>query len=42
MTSILNVESILEDVKAEMYASAHSRYLKIEHPQWKETTTKKK
>ena len=41
MTSILNDESIPEDVRAKMYASAHSRYLKIEHPQWSETTTKK-
>ena len=41
MTSILNDESIPEDVKAKLYASAQSRYLKIEHPQWGETTTKK-
>ena len=34
MTSILNDESIPEDVKAKLYASAQSRYLKIEHPQW--------
>ena len=38
MSSILNDESIPEDVKAKLYASAQSRYLKIEHPQWGETT----
>ena len=41
MSSILNDESIPEDVKAKLYASAQSRYLKIEHPQWGETSTTK-
>ena len=41
MSSILNDESIPEDVRAKRYASTQSRYLKIEHPQWGETTTKK-
>ena len=41
MSSILNDESIPEDVRAKRYASAQSRYLKIEHPQWGETITKK-
>ena len=41
MSSILNDESIPEDVRAKRYASAQSRYLKIKHPQWGETTTKK-
>ena len=31
MSSILNDESIPEDVRAKRYASAQSRYLKIEH-----------
>ena len=38
MSNILNDESIPEDVKAKLYSSAHSRFLKIEHPQWGETT----
>ena len=38
MSSILNDESIPEDVKAKLYASKQSRFLKIEHPQWGETT----
>ena len=33
MTSIVNEESIPEDVKAKLFASAQSRYLKIEHHQ---------
>ena len=33
MSSILNDESIPEDVKAKLYASKQSRFLKIEHPQ---------
>ena len=41
MSSILNDESIPEDVKAKLYASKQSRFLKIEHPQWGETTTTK-
>ena len=41
MSSILNDDSIPEDVKAKLYSSAQSRFLKIEHPQWGETTTKK-
>ena len=41
MSSILNDESIPEDVRAKRYASAQSRYLKIEHPQWGETTRRK-
>ena len=32
MSSILNDESIPEDEKAKLYASAQSRYFKIEHP----------
>ena len=40
MSSILNDDNIPEDVKAELYASAQSRFLKIEHPQWGETATK--
>ena len=38
MSSILNDDSIPEDVKAKLYASKQSRFLKIEHPQWGETT----
>ena len=38
MSSILNDESIPEDVKAKLYASKQSRFMKIEHPQWGETT----
>ena len=38
MSSILNDESIPEDVKSKLYASKQSRFLKIEHPQWGETT----
>ena len=41
MSSILNDESIPEDVRAKLYASAQSRYLKTEHPQWGETSTTK-
>ena len=41
MSSILNDESIPKDVRAKLYASAQSRYLKIEHPQWGETPTTK-
>ena len=41
MSSILNDESIPEDGKAKLYASKQSRYLKIEHPQWGETSTAK-
>ena len=39
MSSILNDESIPEDVRAKLYSSAQSRFLKIEHPQWSETTS---
>ena len=39
MSSILNDDSIPEDVKAKLYASKQSRFMKIEHPQWGETTT---
>ena len=38
MTGILNDESIPEDVRAKLYASKQSRFMKIEHPQWGETT----
>ena len=38
MSSILNDDSIPEDVKAKLYSSAQSRFLKIEHPQLGETT----
>jgi len=38
MSSILNDESIPDYVRAKMYASKQSRFLKIEHPQWGETT----
>ena len=38
MSSILNDDNISEDVKAKLYASKQSRFLKIEHPQWGETT----
>ena len=38
MTSILDDESLPEDVRAKLYASAQSRFMKIEHPQWGETT----
>ena len=38
MSSILNDDSIPEDVKAKLHASAQSRFLKIEHPQWGKTT----
>ena len=38
MSSILNDDSIPEDVKAKLYASKQSRFMKIEHPQWGETT----
>ena len=38
MSSILNDDSIPEDVRAKMYASKQSRFMKIEHPQWGETT----
>ena len=38
MSSILNDESIPDDVKAKLYSSKQSRFLKIEHPQWGETT----
>ena len=38
MSNILNDESIPEDVKAKLHSSAHSRFLKIEHPQWGKTT----
>ena len=41
MSSILNDDNIPEDVKAKFYASAQSRYFKIEQPQWGETTTTK-
>ena len=33
MSSILNDESIPEDVKAKLYAYKQSRFMKIEHPQ---------
>ena len=39
MSSILNDDSIPEDVKAKLYSSAQSRFLKIEHPQWGEITS---
>ena len=38
MSNILNDENIPEDVRAKLYTSAHSRFLKIEHPQWGELT----
>ena len=38
MSSILNDDSIPEDVKAKLYASKQYRFMKIEHPQWGETT----
>ena len=38
MSSILNDESIPEDVRAKLYSSEQSRFLKIEHPQWGETS----
>ena len=41
MSSILNDECIPEDVRAKLYSSKQSRYLKIEHPQWGETSTTK-
>ena len=41
MSSISNDESIPENVKAKLYASAQSRYLKIDHSQWGETSTSK-
>ena len=41
MSTILNDERIPEDVRAKLYASAQSRYLKTEHPQWGETSTTK-
>ena len=34
MSSILNGESIPDDVKAKLYSCKQSRFLKIEHPQW--------
>ena len=37
MSSILNDDSIPEDVKAKLSSSKQSRFLKIEHPQWGET-----
>ena len=37
MSSILNDESIPDDVKAKLYSSKQTRFLKIEHPQWGET-----
>ena len=41
MANMLNVDRIPEDVKAKLLASAQSRYLKLEHPQWRKTTTTK-
>ena len=41
MSSILNDETLPEDVRAKLYSSAQSRYLKIEHPQWGETEVTK-
>ena len=38
MFSIVNDESIPADVKAKLFASKQSRFMKIEHPQWRETT----
>ena len=38
MSSILNDDNIPEDVKAKLYASKQSQFLKIEHPQWGETS----
>ena len=38
MSSILKDESLPEDVRAKLYTSKQSRFLKIEHPQWGETT----
>ena len=38
MSSILKEESIPEDVRARLFTSEQSRFLKIEHPQWGETT----
>ena len=37
MSSISNDESIPEDVRAKLFTSKQSRFLKIEHPQWGET-----
>ena len=39
MSSILDAESLPDDVKAKHFSSAQTRYMKIEHPQWGETTT---
>ena len=41
MSSILKNESLPPDVRAKLYSSAQSRFLKIEHPQWGETSDKK-
>ena len=38
MSSILNDDSIPEDVEAKLYASKQSQFMKIEHSQWGETT----
>ena len=38
MSSILNDDSIPENVKAKLIASKQSRFMQIEHPQWGETT----
>ena len=37
VSNMLNDESIPEDVRAKLYSSKQSRFLKIEHPQWGET-----
>ena len=41
MSDILNDDSTPEDVRAKRYASAQTRYLKLEHPQWGETVVTK-
>ena len=41
MSNISDDESSPENVKAKLYASAQSRFMKIEHPQWGETTITK-
>ena len=37
MSSISNDESIPDDVKAKLFSSTQSRFLKLKHPQWGET-----
>ena len=38
ISDILNDETLPKDVRAKLYSSAQSRFLKIEHPQWGEVT----